>query len=247
MPHRRRDILILLALLAALSALFLSAGNAIDIGVARLFGNASGFPLGDDVGLELLREINHWIVVGTIAACFGAMLHKLVWPAHRMRLRPRAIAFLLLTLIVGPGLLANTVLKDQWGRPRPNDTVVFGGMAPYVPPWVITDHCDDNCSFVSGEGASAMWTVAPALLAPLPERPFVVAGAVAWGLVMGLVRIAMGGHFLSDTLIGAVLMLIVIGVFRKGLWRLISPERDQALEAAIGRAGDRLRAAARRR
>ena len=247
MQGTRRELLYLLALLGVLSALFLIAGYALDVGVADLVGAPSGFPLEADESLDLLRSLNRWFVILTVLACIAAILVKLARPASRMRLRPRAIVFLLSTLIVGPGLVANTLLKDQWGRPRPREIIAFGGEVPYTLPWVVTDRCDDNCSFVSGEGASAVWSVAPAMLAPLPERPFVILGALGWGLVMGLVRIAMGGHFLSDVLIGAVLMLIVIWTFRWLLWTVMPERLDARMEDAIGRAGARLRGLVSRR
>jgi lipid A 4'-phosphatase len=42
-------------------------------------------------------------------------------------------AFLLLSVIAGPGLIINAVLKDHWDRPRPRDVVQFGGVMQYTP------------------------------------------------------------------------------------------------------------------
>ena len=39
----------------------------------------------------------------------------------------RAAVFLVLSLLLGPGLLVNVILKDNWGRPRPGSVVEFGG------------------------------------------------------------------------------------------------------------------------
>ncbi len=244
---RRRKLVALGLLLLLVSLPFFAFGHALDVGMAAWFGGPEGFPLEDDDGMALLRDLNRWFAIATVLACLGAILYKIARPASLMRLRPRAIVFLLSTLIVGPGLVANTLFKDNWGRPRPRQIVAFGGEAPYTLPWVISDHCERNCSFVSGEGASGIWTVAPALLSPLPERPFVVLAAVGWGAVMGLVRIAMGGHFLSDVLIGAVMMLLIIWGFRRLLW-VVLPERwDRGAEAMLTRAGRWLREVGGRR
>jgi hypothetical protein len=69
-------------------------------------------------------------------------------------------------LQVGPGLTANLVLKENWGRPRPNSVEQFAGNAPFQPWWRPSQSCQRNCSFVSGEASQAFWTVAPASLAP---------------------------------------------------------------------------------
>ncbi len=244
---RRRPLLVWIVLLVVVSLPFLVVGHALDTGMAGWFGDASGFPLEDDEGMGLLRDLNRWFAIATVLVCLGALVAKIARPTSAMRLRPRAIVFLLSTLIVGPGLVANTLFKDNWGRPRPRQIVEFGGEAPYTLPWVITDHCERNCSFISGEGASGIWTVAPALLSPMPERPFVVLAAIGWGVVMGLVRIAMGGHFLSDVLIGAVIMLIVIWAIRRLLWTVMPERRDAAMADGLGRLGLRLRSIGRRR
>ncbi len=42
--------------------------------------------------------------------------------------------FLGICLGVGPGLIANLMLKDQWGRARPKHVVEFGGSKTFTPP-----------------------------------------------------------------------------------------------------------------
>ena len=41
----------------------------------------------------------------------------------------------ILTLALGPGLLVNGILKEDWGRPRPADITVFGGSDQYRKVW----------------------------------------------------------------------------------------------------------------
>ena len=63
-------------------------------------------------------------------------------------------AFLAICLVVGPGLVANTVLKDNWGRARPKHVAEFNGASTFTPPLLPARECHRNCSFVSGEAAS---------------------------------------------------------------------------------------------
>ena len=121
--------------------------------------------------------------------------------------------FLLSTLLVGPLLLVNIILKDHWGRPRPNAVDLFGGDSPYVAVWRITNYCDTNCSFVSGETATAFWLMALALVVPRASAlPAAIVTAV-YAAILSANRIAFGGHFLSDVLIsvGLTLLVVVIG------------------------------------
>lgn len=129
----------------------------------------------------------------------------------------RVAAFLTLSLALGPGLVVNVILKDSWGRPRPSTIREFGGGDIYVPPMVMSDQCDRNCSFSSGHGALGFWPVALALLAPPAWRPVAVAVAVAFGVMVGFVRIAQGGHFLSDVLVSAIITVATIRILHKWL------------------------------
>ena len=59
--------------------------------------------------------------------------------------------------------------------------------------------------FIRAWGAG-LWVIAFALLAPPPWRRAAVAAAVLFGGMVGVVRIAQGGHFLSDVVVSALLV-----------------------------------------
>ena len=150
----------------------------------------------------------------------GAVL--LAWLAGVARKRPllgvtrRVALYLLLALALGPGLVVNVVLKDTWGRPRPSTIHQFSGADTYVPPLIPSHQCDHNCSFPSGHAALAFWLVAFALLASPRWRRWALAAAVAFGAVVGLSRIAQGGHFLSDVVAsGAITIGIIVWLYRR--------------------------------
>jgi lipid A 4'-phosphatase len=131
-------------------------------------------------------------------------------------------------LALGPGLLVNLVLKDHWGRPRPSTITQFGGPNTYVPPLVPSDQCLDNCSFSSGHAALGFWMVSLALLAPAPLRPRLVAMALIFGAFVGFVRIAQGGHFLSDVAFsGLVVVAICVALHRFMLQRTVSSATEK--------------------
>ena len=145
-----------------------------------------------------------------------------LWLAGELRRRPllgvtrRVAAYVLLSLALGPGLVVNVVLKDQWGRPRPSTIQEFGGTNTYVPPMIPSKQCDDNCSFASGHGALGFWPVALALLARGRWRRPALAAALAFGVTVGWVRIAQGGHFLSDVVAAALITMGISHTLYKG-------------------------------
>ena len=144
---------------------------------------------------------------------------------------------------MGPGLLVNALLKNQWGRARPRQVDLFGGEAPYTPVWQIVDHCEKNCSFVSGEASSATWLLALVFLAPVSWRKPLAATIGALAVSLSLNRVAFGGHFLSDTVLSWLLTFaVVLAVYRAVYVRPLPIFRQQRLEGAADRAGDKIRA-----
>ena len=126
--------------------------------------------------------------------------------------------FLVATVAIGPGLLVNLSLKDHWHRPRPINTQEFSGPSDFKPWYESDGACKKNCSFVSGEAATGFWMVAPAMVLPPPWRGPAILAAFAFGVAASLLRVAFGGHYLSDVLLGGLVTLIVIEIARMLMW-----------------------------
>jgi len=157
-----------------------------------------------------VREAASWLLVLFIAPSVIALLIKPLLPRLKPWVSARAAIFLIVTLALGPGLVVNVLLKNHWSRPRPAAVVEFGGSERFVPWWDPRGHCPKNCSFVSGETSSAFWTLAPAALAPASWRFLAYASAVAFGVGMGAMRVAMGAHFLTDVVFAGLFTFIII-------------------------------------
>ncbi|HVI51908.1 MAG TPA: phosphatase PAP2 family protein [Candidatus Sulfotelmatobacter sp.] len=213
------------ALTIALAAmLLLVAFPRIDLTVSGWFFNPeTGFHLKSFWLFAFILKGMPPILLGLTLAMvlwgFGGDWLRWRFPGLHLlpELKPSSAAFLLASLALGPGLLVNWLLKEHWGRARPSQIVEFGGQAHYTPPVMMADQCVSNCSFSSGHGALGFWVIAFALLAPPRWRPYAVAAALAFGVLVGLTRIVQGGHFLSDTLFSA-LAVVSLTVF---LWRRI--------------------------
>ena len=154
--------LAVLALAVVASSGFFYVFPCVDLSVSRWFYDAAeGFVLANSSPLRALRSSSTWIMRGVVLlALFQVARH--VRAGRMARQGARRSLWLLSCLVVGPGLLVNGLLKEHWGRPRPIATDLFGGEAPFQKAWVISDWCDRNCSFVSGEASAAAWLVAAA-------------------------------------------------------------------------------------
>lgn len=111
----------------------------------------------------------------------------------------RVAFYLLLTLAIGPGLIVNAALKDNWGRARPHHTKIFEGTKEFTPFYQISNQCDKNCSFVAGDPSVGFYFFTLVFLIREKRRRQQAALVVCvLGLFLGYVRLAMGAHFLSD-------------------------------------------------
>ena len=164
---------------------------------------------------DALRLAPFWLLGGLAALWLGRRLWRPALPAPSTR----AMVFLALSLTIGSGLIVNIGLKEHSHRPRPVHVAEFGG-ADAFRPWDRFDGaCRRNCGFASGEAASGFWMIAPALLAPPPFRAAAIAAAILYGAATSALRVAFGGHFLSDVLFGGLISAIVVFA----LWRMMAP------------------------
>jgi len=190
----------------------------VDLAVSAAFHEAgAGFPLSQDPVLKALRKSSTWVMGLALLGVIGVLVRQALRGRPFTSREARKGWFLLAGLAIGPGLLVNGILKSLWGRPRPVHLEAFGGDAPYVPVWAISDFCDANCSFVSGEAASAAWTVAALVLLPAGVRRWLLWPVLAYAAALSMNRLVFGGHFMSDILLSWALVALIMAV----LWRLM--------------------------
>jgi lipid A 4'-phosphatase len=222
-----RPLTVYVALTALTLALF-AMWPSLDLVVAHLFYDRGGF-----IGRESLERLGRDFF--RVTPFVVLTLYAALWLAEqygvRLRWAPsgRAMVFLIATMVIGPGLIVNLGLKDHWHRPRPNQTQDFNGSEPFRPWYVDDGACKKNCSFVSGEAATGFWMVAPASVLPLPWRGPAMVAAFAFGVGASLLRMAFGGHYLSDVMLGALVTLIVIEIAHRLLW----PRQKRAIDEEL--------------
>ncbi|MBV8133542.1 MAG: phosphatase PAP2 family protein [Alphaproteobacteria bacterium] len=202
-----KAFVVYLGVVAFTLAIFLFAPE-VDLATSGLFYDPErGFVLANWPPILLLFHAIPWIAWGTvilaaIGVCWLLLLGKPLW-----RLDRKALIFLVASTAAGPGLLANTLLKDHWGRARPAQIEAFGGAHRFTPAPLPAVECDRNCAFVSGHAALAFSLVSLAfLLPPGDSRRRGVVAALGFGALVGLGRIAQGAHFLSDVVYAGLLV-----------------------------------------
>jgi lipid A 4'-phosphatase len=150
---------------------------------------------------------------GTLPGALLAIVCLLAWLASFFNRRLRDwrpyLLLVVLTTVIAAGLLVNTVLKQYWGRPRPNQITEFGGHYTYrhlFPPGIP----GKGASFPSGHAVMGFSFVT---LYFLRRRSRTIASAgVSTGLILGgllsAARLVKGAHFPTDVIwsLGIVVM-----------------------------------------
>src|SRR5579862_1650814 len=210
----------------------------VDLWASGFFYRAgAGFFLGDWPPFRLVHEGLPYVVTAYVAAVAIILGLSLLRRRAVVGLDAKAALFLLLALALGPGLTVNTIFKDHWGRARPVQVTEFSGDKKFTRAFVPADQCTRNCSFPSGDPSMGFYLASIALLAPAARwRRWGIAGAVAVGAGLGVVRLAQGGHFLSDIVASGFLVFGVSWllhralIVRDGLARLRDACRHPSLE-----------------
>lgn len=207
----RTGLYIALALSVVFGLLF-GLYPELDLKISALFYDAAAktFPLKDDAWASIPRDAAMWLAWSFVVPSLVALAVKLIRPVKPLLVSGRTMVFLVVTMLLCAVVLSNVVFKGYWGRPRPVLVTEFNGKLDFKPWWDPRGDCPKNCSFFSGEGATAFWTYAPAALTPPAWRPLAYVAATAFGILTGGLRMSFGGHFFTDVLFSGTVSFIVI-------------------------------------
>ena len=123
----------------------------------------------------------------------------------------KASMVLIFTMIAGPGLLVNLVLKDHAGRPRPREITEFGGAEKFV---CVCEQgaTNEGKSFPCGHCSMGFYLAIPFLFLRNRKKILaysVLAVGVGYGIIIGVARMMAGGHFASDVLWAGLIVWLV--------------------------------------
>ncbi|PCJ74492.1 MAG: hypothetical protein COA53_08955 [Rhodobacteraceae bacterium] len=186
---------------------------------ALFFDEANGFSHVGNPVFGVIRKLFMYGLTLVALVTIGLLIRSLAI-GKRRAVSLNLWGFMVASILIGPIGFVNGILKTYWGRARPADVEYFGGDKIFTPPMVITNQCDTNCSFVSGEGsaiATAIIVLAIVLWANMTAlwraiSLYVVLPMSVFGIAL---RIITGRHFLSDTIFGALYCALIIWFFYK--------------------------------
>ncbi len=199
-------------------ALIPTAWTVLDLGAAALFLGPQAYT--GVAGWWWVELINLYIPAA-FRVFIALALAGWIWASLCSYGKPwcLALAFCVLAGALGPGLVVNLGFKDNWQRARPYQVEAFGGPQQFTRAAVMTDQCNNNCSFVSGHVACGIFLASIMLVHHQRRIAWGTAGVVS-GLTIGFARMADGAHWLSDVLWASPITLVCSWIVWKLLLRL---------------------------
>ena len=174
----------------------------IDIRMASLFYQpGAGFPIGEFQPWKFLYRYGEYpaYTMGTVTLliAIAGYFRPSLYSVRRQAL------YVAIVLIIGPGILVNTIFKGYWGRPRPVHVNMFGGKLDFHQPWQ-PGPASKNASFPAGHPSAAFYISTPYFVMRKKKQRrkalLWLWGGILFGVVMGIARVIQGGHFVTDVI-----------------------------------------------
>ena len=205
---------IILSVLVLL-AIFLTIGPSFDLFITSFFykGNNQFFLQSYYTITVLFRDILLpiiliYILVLPIAS--KLTLIKKIFFNYSFLLKD--IIFIWIIFFINLIIVINLFFKTFWGRARPEDVLQLGGKFNFSPWYQISDACASNCSFVSGDAAVGFSIIILSFVTKNIKYTYL---SIIFGSLLGLIRIAEGGHFVSDIVFSAIIIYLLTFFFNK--------------------------------
>ena len=190
-------------------AVFVTIGPEIDVYISSLFYYNKDFlvqkyyPISIFLRQILLPFLLIYVFVLPIVLRF--LPSQKIYFGYRFLISE--IIFIWISGAITMLLIVNVILKNMWGRVRPNDISYFGGISDFTPWYKISSACASNCSFVSGDSSVGFLLI---IFYFVTKKSVYLYLGLVLGSLLGFIRIIAGGHFFSDIVFSQIVVTITI-------------------------------------
>lgn len=226
-PRFRWGTMVLAPLLFCLGLTFWARLSGFDLAAEVLIYRVGGneWSLGE---IPFWKYLYRWGTIPAALVVFASLtFYCLSWNLERFRLWRKVFLFIVLTAVIGPGIITNGLLKEYWGRPRPREVIELGGRSAFEPVLTI-DRSSEGLSFPCGHATMGFFFMGGYFLLRRHRaglaRGFLL-GGITLGSLMGVARMVQGGHFFTDVIwAGLICYFVPMGLaYAMGLDRHLTP------------------------
>ena len=203
-------------LLFLVASIILVSFPQIDLYIASLFFNGKSFPLNGSWMEDILYHSVKPIIISFAIFSIVIFIYNYIKKKNILNINSAVIIYIILVLTIAPALIVNSILKENWGRARPAQTINFGGEKEFSPAFIPSNQ--GGYSFSSGHTAAAFSLLGFALLAKRKRKLF-ISIVLVYGALVSVARMAAGGHFLSDVLTSFFIVYISTHIIYKFVFK----------------------------
>lgn len=167
-----------------------------------------GFSIAMDPVMVAIRNILHKAPVFVGIGLIVLLIYRYIKTKGVIDGAFRNQSLVLANLLFGVLIVVNSGFKEYFGRVRPRNILDFGGRSDFTLAGDFIGQCISNCSFPSGEAAAGGWLLCCGLLFPPRWRKTAYIALFILGVSKALLRVTFGAHFISDAILGYILLLI---------------------------------------
>ncbi len=201
-PVPARLELLLIVSVMLLSVLLFRTQDWDNAGIAYFYHPelADPWPTASTPFLKFLYHVAPILTVGMGLAGLWLIVSSFI--GGRSRYHRWMGIFLISSVLLGPGIIVNAIFKEHWERPRPRQTVEFGGDFQYHPLWEKGSNTHGK-SFPCGH-CSVGFILIALWYWWRRRRPklglFCLLFTLVIGGLLGIARVSAGAHYPSDVL-----------------------------------------------
>ena len=192
-----------LAILAVLSAPFVVSDLDLALHSSFYDSASQSWPVGEAPIWRFFYTVGP--VPGILLGAASAILLLLGLGIPQFAKFRKLSAYFFFVLLIGSGLITNALMKDLWGRPRPKQVTAFDGTEEFER-LLHYEPESTGKSFPCGHATMGFFFFAFVPLTRGWRRWWWLLFALLFGILIGVARIAQGGHFTSDVLWAAAVM-----------------------------------------
>jgi len=140
-------------------------------------------------------------IPGIIIGCSGFIVFLASLYFTRLKVFRKRALFVTLVLFFGAWFIVALFKDAVMLRPRPRHVEMYDGDRTFAPLFTRTSPAFGGDSFPSGHAAIAFYVMTPFFIFRDRQKRlanFFLTAGICYGLIMGISRMAQGGHFFSD-------------------------------------------------
>lgn len=201
-----------IASLTTILSILLYLNPDLDIEISRIFYDESSrsFPLRNHIISIILYKIVYVLASGIGGLCVVAFFMHIRKIESKYLPTKRFLAFILISLIIGPGIIVHWGFKEEFERARPVNIEEFGSTKKYTGPYIVSNQ--HGKSFISGHSSMGFFMTAFAFYFTGRKRKIAYVAGILFGTITATARVVQGAHFFSDVVLSAIITLLVIHI-----------------------------------